>query len=587
MQPPNPPTTAASPRQNTDAPQTAEQLAQAFGVSRTVAQLLWRQGLREPGRVRSFLEPKLSQLTPPDLMADRAAAANRLGRAVKAKERICVFGDYDCDGITSAAIITHALRQLGGVVEVLLANRFDGGYGVSLAAVERIRKTQPKLLVTCDCGSSDAESLRVLRDAGVETIVIDHHLVPDEPLPAIAFLNPHRHDCGFEYKNLASCGLALSIVAALRAELNATIDLHSYLDLVAIGTIADVAPLDGDNRILVRAGLRRLSESSRPGLRELLERARIDAGASLSGEDVAFRVAPRLNAPGRMGSPDIALQLLLEEDPTAARELADRIEQCQQERRSRQDIMFAEAIEEIESQSWQKGAGIVVGRSSWSSGIVGILAGKLAEHYQRPVVAIGFDGDCGHGSVRGPRGVPLYDILQSISDCLVRFGGHQAAAGLDVQLGDLESMRARFSSACAAAVANVQVKPSDQDSTAWPLHQDDDIRQVARELGLLEPCGEGNRQPLLFARGQVVKSREVRGGHLQLELETERGQVLRAFGFGLGSNAEGLRGQLGIVGTLRISRYQSMERAEMRIERLETDAANFGAFLTVADVTLG
>jgi len=554
--------------------ETAEQLARALGVSRTLAHLLWNRGWREAERVRNFLDPKLSQLTPPDLMADRNVAAARLARAIKNAERICVFGDYDCDGITSAAIMTHALRQLGATAEAVLANRFDGGYGVSLAAVARIRETQPKLLVTCDCGSSDAESLRILQKEGVESIVIDHHLVPDEPLPAIAFLNPHRNDCRFGYKNLASCGLALSLVAALRAELGAKLDLHAYLDLVAIGTIADVAPLDGDNRILVRAGLRRLSAPERPGLRALLARARIEQGTQLTGEDVAFRIAPRLNAPGRMGSPAMALELLLERDADAAERIADRVEQVQQERRTLQDKMFAEAVEEVEAHHWQHDAGIVIGRETWSSGIVGILAGKLAEHYHRPVVAIGFDGDCGHGSVRGPRGVPLYEVLKSISDCLMRFGGHQAAAGLDVRRGDLELLRQRFSAACAAFVAESNVDCAAAESEAWPLDKDDDLAQVAHELGLFEPCGEGNRQPLLLARGEVRKTRAVRGGHLQVEIETAPGQILRAFGFGLGSNADALRGELGIVGTLRISRYQSIERAEMRIEHLDTDLAS-------------
>lgn len=561
-------------RPEAEIPETAEQLGHALGLSRTVAELLWNMGWREVNGTRTFLEPRLAQLTPPDLMADRALAAKRLAQAIANSEPICVFGDYDCDGITSAAIMTHALGRLGAKVQPVLANRFDGGYGVSLAAVGRIRETHPRLLVTCDCGSSDAESLRILRDEGVESIVIDHHLVPDEPLPAIAFLNPHRNDCGFAYKNLASCGLALSIVAALRAELKASLDLHAYLDLVAVGTIADVAPLDGDNRILVRAGLRRLEKSERPGLRALLERARIEPGTQLTAEDVAFRIAPRLNAPGRMGAPDISLQLLLEDNEANAQQLADRIERTQQERRSRQDKMFAEAVDAIETHGWHNDAAIVVGHETWSSGIVGILAGKLAEHYHKPVIAVGFDSDCGHGSVRGPRGIHLYDILQSIADCLLRFGGHQAAAGLDIRLGDLEVLRARFNAACASRA--VAADAGEAESAAWPLFREDDLAQVAREIGLLEPCGEGNRRPLLLARGQLVRARAVRGGHLQVELETPSGQILRAFGFGLGSNADTLSGELGIIGTLRISRYQSIERAEMRIIRFAATPGELG-----------
>jgi single-stranded-DNA-specific exonuclease len=525
--------------------------------------------LDTPDVARRFLDPRLAQLTPPNLMADRAVAAARLARAVKNHERICIFGDYDCDGITSAAIMTHALRKLGADVEVTLANRFEGGYGVSLPAVNRIRDKHPTLLVTCDCGSSDAESLRVLASSGIETIVIDHHLVPSDPLPAVAFLNPHRPDCGFQYKNLASCGLALSVVAALRAQLDTALDLHSYLDLVAIGTIADVAPLDGDNRILVRIGLQRIAEGTRPGLKALLDRAKLDKGAPITGEDVSFRIAPRLNAPGRLASPDVSLQLLLAEDTVIAEQLADQIERLQNERRGIQDKMLTEAHSEIETQGWKGEAGIVIGRETWSSGIVGILAGKLAEHYRIPVVAIGIDGEVGRGSVRGPAGFGLYDMLEGLSDCLIRFGGHQAAAGLEVRIDAIDTLRARFNAACVLQANARSRMASAHEVVALPIDSEDDLFQVARDLALFEPCGEGNRQPLLLTRGKVVKAREVRGGHLQLEIQTARGQKLRAFGFGLGSKADDLSDELGIVGTLRISRYQSVERAEMRIERLD------------------
>ena len=567
--------------QNAD---VAVDLARALGMSKTAATILLQRGLRDPELARRFLDPRLSQLTPPDSMADRDLAAQRLARAVRARERICVFGDYDCDGITSAAILTHALRVLGSEVTVILANRFDGGYGVSLPAVNRIRAERPSLLVTCDCGSSDAENLGDLGVSGIESIVIDHHLVPSDPLPAVAFLNPHRSDCGFAYKNLASCGLALSVVAALRTELKASLDLRSYLDLVAIGTIADVAPLDGDNRILVRAGLQRISEGARPGLRALLQRARIELNVPITGEDVAFRLAPRLNAPGRLASPEASLQLLLAEDESSAQQLADEIERFQTERRRLQEIMFAEAIEEIESQDWQSNAGIVVGRDSWSSGIVGILAGKLAEHYRRPVIAIGFDGDLGHGSVRGPKGIPLYDVLAGLSDCLARFGGHQAAAGLDVQRAQVDVLRARFISACSPYSESRNPSSGADGGAALTIDPQDNIRQVARDMTQFEPCGEGNRLPQLFASGKLVRARAVRGGHLQLEVEVSNGQMLRAFGFGLGPSANELSGVVGITGTMRVSQYRSEKRAEMRIERLSVGADNPGS--EAADLTL-
>jgi single-stranded-DNA-specific exonuclease len=547
------------------------ELSAAMGISHTAATILVNKGLHLPAAAREFLKPRLSQLTSPELMADRGPATNRLAEAIRKGERICVFGDYDCDGITSAAIMTHALRALGATVAVQLANRFEGGYGVSAAAVARIQGQRPSLVVTCDCGSSDAESLRVLARSNIESIVIDHHLVPSEPLPAVAFLNPRRPDCGFAYKNLASCGLALSVVAALRTQLKASIDLHAYLDLVAIGTVADVAPLDGDNRIMVRAGLERMANSARPGLRMLFERARIESGARITGEDIAFRIAPRLNAPGRMAAPDLALELLLAEDESEAERLADEFEQLQKQRRHAQANMFEEACQDIEANGWQNDHAIVVGRETWSTGIVGILAGKLTEHYGLPVIAIALEGQVGRGSVRAPKGVPLYDSLSQIADCLLRFGGHQAAAGLDVHKDQVSTLRERFSAVCLTHSANEQQQRPNGLSDVTGLDERDDVLQVARDLTQFEPCGEGNRQPRLLVQGKLLAARAVRGGHLQIELLTARGQSLRAFGLGLGEQADSLPSELGIVGAMRLACFRSVERAEMRIEQLVTD----------------
>ncbi len=244
----------------------AQALSRALGCSVTLASWLVQRGHVEAEKTRSFLNPRLAELTAPDAMLDRKAAAERIARAVREGQRIVVFGDYDCDGMTSAAIFTEALRALGGQVTPVLASRFDGGYGLSQAALDRVLSHQPGLLVTCDCGSSDHASLQQLGPLGVDGVVVDHHLVPEAPLPALAFLNPHRPGCGFPYKGLASCGLALSVLAAVRAELGKALDLRPLLDLVAIGTIADVAPLDGDNRALVRAGLRCWG-CARPGSR--------------------------------------------------------------------------------------------------------------------------------------------------------------------------------------------------------------------------------------------------------------------------------------------------------------------------------
>ncbi|MGB5414753.1 MAG: DHH family phosphoesterase, partial [Polyangiales bacterium] len=294
-------------------------LAEASGLGLTAAQVLLNRGIRSVEEVSPFLDATLRSLSSPEKMADRALASERIARAIRAGERIVVFGDYDVDGTTSAVILSEVIAALGGEVRTLIADRFKGGYGLSDQAVARCLSERPGILVTCDCGSSDHERIAKANAAGVEVIVVDHHLVPEEALPAFAFLNPHRPECGFEYKGLCSAGLAFSLGAALRTELGAALDLRAWLDLVAIGTIADVAPLTGDNRRLVRAGLMAIgSPKGRPALAALRQAAKIPESAQLTARDVAFRFAPRLNAPGRLGAADLTLRFLTAKDPKEA-----------------------------------------------------------------------------------------------------------------------------------------------------------------------------------------------------------------------------------------------------------------------------
>jgi single-stranded-DNA-specific exonuclease len=545
----------------------ARELGRALGLTNTVAEVLHRRGYRNDGTTRRFLDPRLADLTPPDGMMDRQVAAERLAHAVRRHEPVCVFGDYDCDGITSTAILTDMLRALGGTAIPLLGSRFDGGYGVSPDAVRRIEQTGARLAVTCDCGSSDHASLRVLGAQGIECVVVDHHLVPDEPLPALAFLNPRRAECAFPYKHLASCGLVLTLGGALRATLGRELDLRAWLDLVAIGTIADVVPLLGDNRALVRAGLRVLQKAERPGVRALFDSARLDPRGGLTARDVAFRIAPRLNAPGRLGPAEAALKLLLAPNATEAEALAREIEQAQNQRRDIQQRMMAEAQEEIEREGWHTRPAIVVGRQGWSSGVVGIVAGKLAEIYAKPVAVLGFEGRVGRGSVRGPRGVLLYDALESMNGILSRFGGHQAAAGLELDGDRFDEFREGFERAFAET--QTVTARSEDDGQVVRLDPEDDPEQVFDELTLLEPCGEANPPAKLAISARVESARPVRGGHLKLELELGGGRTLSSFAPGMGARAEGLQKEIFAIGTLRRDSYRGGRAVELLAETLE------------------
>jgi single-stranded-DNA-specific exonuclease len=545
--------------------QSVPEFAQALGLTPTVAEVMWCRGYREIETARHFLDPKLAELTSPEGMADRQLAAERIARAVRARERVCVFGDYDCDGITATAILTWVLETLGAEVVPLLASRFDGGYGVSAAAARRIVGTGARLLITADCGSSDHQVLGALGAQGIEVIVIDHHLVPEEKLPVLAFLNPHRPDCGFPYKHLASCGLVLTVAAAVRAELTQRLDLRELLDLVALGTVADLAPLDGDNRVLARAGLEGLRQGRRPGIRALLEQLRLDGNTPISAEDVAFRFAPRINAPGRIATPDLALQLLLARSLETARAYAAEIELVTQRRRELQDKMLEEAVVEVEARGWAERASLVLGRKGWNHGLAGIVAGQLVARYGRPAIVIGFDdAGLGRGSVRGPKGARLYEALAAASDLVERFGGHQAAAGLELRSERLEELRECFEQACSESG---RVTPDSPDPP-FCLRPGDEPSRVLEDLARLEPCGAQNPQPRFLLDAEVLGARAVRGGHLKLDLGLPGGLRLSGFGSGLGHRAGSLGRHVAVTGTLRWDRWRGGRAVEIAVDEV-------------------
>lgn len=542
----------------------AQALARALDLSVTAADLLERRGYGDAAVAQRFLDPRLSQLTRPDAMADRTPAAERIAKAIRGAEAIVIFGDYDCDGITAAAILTEALRLLGGQATPMLASRFDGGYGLSDAALDRILERRPSLLITCDCGSADGPRVQRARDAGVDVIVIDHHLVPPEPLPALAFLNPHRPECGFPYKGMASCGLAMSTAAAVRAALGADLDVRRFLDLVAIGTIADVAPLDGDNRAMVRAGLDAIRSGSRPGLRALAAAAKLDLSRPLVGRDVSFVIAPRLNAPGRMGRPEAALDLLLARDDLEALAAARVCEEVNQLRQRTQETIVTEAEEQLRALGPRDA--YVLASSSWHKGVVGIVAGRVASSRKRPaIVAAVDDKGVATGSVRTSQGVDVHRALGACRDLLLGFGGHTKAAGVTFRIEHLAALQDAFARAC------VSQDPADEPLVSCDalLDPHDDPTRVIKDLARLEPCGEANRAPLLCLPGVKLRNvKEMRGGHLRADVDFGR-HAFGVFGPNLGSRLQTLSSsKVHLIGELRMDTYRGGGAMEIRAEAI-------------------
>ena len=537
-------------------------LADACGLGLTAAQVLLHRGVGDVEEARAFLDATLRGLSSPEPMEDRALASERIARAVRARERIVVFGDYDVDGTTSAVILSEIIVALGGDARVLIADRFHGGYGLSDQALERCLAERPGLLVTCDCGSSDHERIARAAAAGIDVIVVDHHLVPEETLPAFAFLNPHRPECGFAYKGLCSAGLAFSLGAALRSDLDAQLDLRAWLDLVAIGTIADVAPLTGDNRRLVRAGLKQIGmPNTRPALVALRQAAKIRESAQLTARDVAFRFSPRLNAPGRLGVADLTLRFLTAKTSKDALGLLRDVEAQNDERKALGNRATEEArvqVRELYGDAPEEG--VVVASDTWHRGVVGIVAARLVDTFGVPAVVIALDGEQGHGSARTTADFDVYDALAQCASDLNAWGGHRAAAGLSLSKSALDSFRASFVGV-SQGVGLGQRSPTQVDvelGGAFAVPTVDDLQRLG-------PFGEGHRVPTFLVDAQVVEATGVGEGRAHGKLKLRVGQdSIRAFAPGMFSRVEG-RDSLRLVGEFQPDHWLGGQAVEFLV----------------------
>ena len=548
---------------------TVARLRDELHLRPLTAAVLAARGLCEPAAAARFLQPRLTDLRPPDGIADLDRALCRLVPAVTAGERVGVFGDYDVDGVTTAAILTTMLRALGAQVIARVARR-SSGYGLSPADATGFLERGCTLVVTGDCGTSDGEAMEICRARGVDVIVIDHHHVPSGPSPAYALLNPHRGDDKFPFKGLASCGVAFYLAAALRTRLRAQahpaadrFDPRDVLDLVALGTVADMVPLRDENRILAAIGLRDLAAFRRPGLRALAEIAGVEAGSVITS-DVSFRLAPRLNAAGRLGDAQVALDLLLAVDAAEASRLAGALDDMNRQRQRIQDQMWGEAVRAAEE--YPHDAALVLGAEGWHQGVVGIVAAKLVDKFKTPVVVVGFKDGSGRGSARTIGGLDLYQSLEACQQHLTVFGGHAAAAGLGLSAGQMEAFRASF-----VAQAQRHFDGRMEDSTlevdAVADLADLDLVQ-AEELERLAPFGMGNSEPLFALPGVVARSTRVVGtSHLQMTLSCGAA-VSQAIAFGMADRDPGEGTQIDIIATAEIDSFRGNRRPRVRVKQI-------------------
>jgi single-stranded-DNA-specific exonuclease len=554
-------------------------LAGALRVRPATARCLVGRGVTEPGAAQSFIDPRLAALRPPTGLAGMSRAVGRIADAVIGGRRIGVFGDYDVDGVTTAALLTAFLRSVGAQVEVAVARR-DAGYGFTPGAAADFAARGCEVIVTGDCGTSDIEAIAVAAAAGIDVIVVDHHTVPvaGEAHPALALVNPHRADSTFPFRGMASVGLAFYVAAAVRSELRerrhferggrSEPDVRELLDLVALGTIADLVPLSSENRILTALGLRRLQSRARPGVAALLAAAGVAEDRDVDARTVAWKLAPRINAPGRLGAAAPSLALLLSGADSAA-ECAQALEAANTERRAIQDRVMAEAIELLGDRD--PGPAVVIAGEGWPCGVVGIVAAKLVDRYQRPAFVVGVDPQTGigRGSARTAGGVNLYRALCDAAPWLDKYGGHAAAAGFTVRRESIAQLSDSLGAACARLAAGSGPVAAGRDVDAEVRLADVDER-LAEELAGLGPFGQDNPSPVLVTRNvRVTAARRVGdGSHLKLTLEDDRSTTRTAIGFQLGDREVDVGARVDLTFLPTVSTWQGRRSAELELSDL-------------------
>ena len=520
-------------------PEAAGSIARSLGAPLALGHALVNRGVGGTEAARRFLDPVLEDLHEPGRMLDLEAAAERILAAVEAGEHIFVHGDYDVDGITSTFLLFSTLEELGGRAEFRIPHRIRDGYGLTTDAIDEAHRRGCTLVVTVDCGITATEAVAHARTLGIDTVITDHHEPPARLPDAVAIVNPLRPGCTYPFKSLAGVGVTFKLVERLLRGRGGLDRARRYLDAVALGTIADVVPLVGENRVLARLGLDRLNHEPRLGLRALIAVSSL-GGKRITSGHVAFVLAPRINAAGRMGNAEQGLRLLLARDLDEAETIAKSLEEDNVQRRKFDEQVLLEATRQVEQEvGYPDCSSILLWSDRWHPGVIGIVASRIVERFQRPTILVALDGERGRGSGRSLPGVDLTRLLDGCGDLLLAHGGHAFAAGLTVQRDRLPELRERLE-----RLVREQYRP---DQFVQRLELDADLRAADCDMELVEwlermaPHGLDNPEPVFRMReARLEQVQEVGAGkHLRLRARDDSGEV-EAIGFGMGERAREL-----------------------------------------------
>ena len=540
-----------------------EELVKKRHITNLLASILVNRGIIDGEKINVFLNPTRKDFYNPFLMPDMEIAVKRIVKAIENKEKIMIYGDYDADGITSITVLKKYLNEIGLKTGEYIPNRLNEGYGLNKDAISKIYNDGYKLMITVDCGISGLEEVDYANSLGMEIIITDHH-EPAEKLPeAIAVIDAKRKDNKYPFNQLAGVGVVFKLIQAISTELKLEEKEYlKYLDLVCIGTISDIVPLVDENRVIAKLGLKLIEKTKNIGLKTLLNIAdlkKIDSNA------ISFGVAPRINACGRMGFQEEALQLFLTEDSGEATKIAKRLVQFNQERQAKEKQIFEEVIEKIEKDDKDKKC-IVLAEENWHHGVIGIVASKITEIYYKPSILICLEGDKGKGSGRSVPGFDLYTALTKCSDYIEKFGGHSMAIGITIKKENFEKLKEAIEKyAQESNISDIMpIINIDKEINLKNIN----IEEV-KSLELLEPFGVGNKMPLFLLRNLKIDSiRALSGGkHLKLTLKQDN-NIVDAIGFNMGDlSKEYLLGdKVDVVGTIEINSFGNKENIQINLK---------------------
>ncbi len=559
-----------------------QNIASKVGLPKTVTKILFNRQIDTPEAIQQFLNPSLSDLVDPFTMLDMDKAVERIMNALRENERIMVYGDYDVDGITASSLLYLILNKLGAQVSYYLPNRLIEGYGLSVDGINEAVVKEITLIVSVDTGVTAVEEVEYARSKGIDCILTDHH-EPGEKLPkAIALVNPKQKECHYAGGELSGVGVAFKVAQALYQRLQQDeSELEEHLDLVALGTSADIVPLVGENRILTKFGIRQISGTTKPGLKSLTFVSGL-MGKEIGTGQVVFILAPRINAIGRLGDAELAIKLLTTKDEKVASEIARKLDRENQRRKNIDEKTLNEALEQIRDLvDFENDKAVVLASEGWHPGVIGIVASRLVERYHLPTVMIAIDDNNeGKGSARSIPGFHLTEALKKCEDLLIRYGGHKYAAGLTIAPENIDAFRQRLKE-----VSKLML--TDEDMVA-KLYIDSEIELSEIDsvfLDILEtfaPFGPQNMRPVFLTRNCEVLGQPYRVGKNHLKMKVRKGDaVFDIIGFGFGDWARQLSGRGSLVDLVYVIEYNSWEghtRIQLRLKDIKLGAGDVASY---------